>query len=152
MGMSADLGELMRSYGLDNGVPVYRGPQTFPGIMEQTQAPQGSPYGQLNGMPTIRPYPFQDPRFSLTPLSNKAPNVPRALSNKAPNVPGALSLTPLSNKAPKVPRLSPPIKLSNKTSARASRQGLPGAPRRPERTTRFDMSKPRILSRSGQRR
>ena len=125
MGMSADLGELMRSYGLDNGVPVYRGPQTFPGIMEQTQAPQGSPYGQLNGMPTIRPYPFQDPRFSLTPLSNKAP---------------------------KVPRLSPPIKLSNKTSARASRQGLPGTPRRPERTTRFDMSKPRILSRSGQRR
>jgi hypothetical protein len=139
MGMSADLGELMRSYGLDGNVPVYRSPQTFPGILEQTQPAQGNlagqasgnPYGQLSGMPTIRPYPFQDPRFSLTPLSNKAPNVPRALS-----------LTPLSNKAPKVPRLSPPIKLSNKTSARASRQGLPVTSRGPARTTRFDLPNP----------
>ena len=87
MGMSAGntgLGELMRSYGLDGNVPVYRSPQTFPGILEQTQAPQapqGSPYGQLSGMPTIRPYPFQDPRFQfdkplLTPLSTKEPIVP----------------------------------------------------------------------------
>jgi|TARA_R110000751_G_scaffold90211_1_gene177196 hypothetical protein len=84
MGTSAgntDLGELMRSYGLDGNVPVYRSPQTFPGIMGQTQAPQGNPYGQLSGYPTIRPYPFQDPRFQfdnplLTPLSTKEPIVP----------------------------------------------------------------------------
>ena len=87
MGMpadSADLGKLMRSYGIDSGgVPVYRGPQTFPGIMEQTQPGQGSAYGQLSGYPTIRPYPFADPRFSLTPLSNTAPNVPRPPTNRA---------------------------------------------------------------------
>ena len=104
MGMSAGntgLGELMRSYGLDGGVPVYRCPQTFPGILEQTQAPQapqGSPYGQLSGMPTIRPYPFQDPRFQFN-------NLP---------------LTQLRTKAPKVPRLPSPVKVSNKTPSRAA--------------------------------
>lgn len=99
MGMSADLGELMRSYGLDGNVPVYRSPQTFPGILEQTQPAQGSPYGQLNGMPTLRPYPFQalnqnqEPSFQfnnlpLTPLRTKAPILPKqfpAISTRSPS-------------------------------------------------------------------
>lgn len=139
MGMpadSADLGKLMRSYGIDSGgVPVYRGPQTFPGIMEQTQPGQGSAYGQLSGYPTIRPYPFADPRFSLTPLSNTAPNVPRPLLSPP------LSLTPLSNTAPNVPR--PPTNRANKKSART-------AAKKPQsKLPRVFDQRPSVLWRSG---
>ena len=104
MGMSANSGSgipsgetpggLSQAYGqalgMDGDVPVYRLPQNLPGILQQdatspgslaSQASGGS-YGQLNGMPTIRPYPFQDPRFQfdnfqLTPLRTQKPKVPK---------------------------------------------------------------------------
>ena len=120
MGMSANSGSgipsgetpggLSQAYGqalgMDGDVPVYRLPQNLPGILQQdatspgslaSQASGGS-YGQLNGMPTIRPYPFQDPRFQFN-------NLP---------------LTQLRTKAPKVPRLPSPVKVSNKTPSRAA--------------------------------
>tara|TARA_R100001530_G_scaffold106876_2_gene74667 strand:+ start:165 stop:548 length:384 start_codon:yes stop_codon:yes gene_type:complete len=82
MGMSANTDEnpYGQVLGSNDGVPVYRLPQNFRGALQQ-DATSSAPYGQILGMPTIRPYPFQDPRFQfdnfqLTPLSTQMPKVP----------------------------------------------------------------------------
>ena len=123
MGMSANSGSgipsgetpegLSQAYGqalgMDGDVPVYRLPQNLPGILQQdatspgslaSQASGGS-YGQLNGMPTIRPYPFQDPRFQF----------------------GNFQLTPLRTQKPKVPKRQPPVS----TQVQQNKNRQPGA-------------------------
>ena len=116
MGMSANTGEnpYGQVLGSNDGVPVYRLPQNFRGALQQ-DATSSRPYGQILGMPTIRPYPFAHPSFSLTQLSSAVPNVPSAA---AP----ALSLTPLSTKKPKVPKRPPSVSTQARQKSGVSQQ------------------------------